>query len=85
MATAKEINEAFLTIKSKNNLSVEKATKRNLDKISTDDISEIHSNIMNVFAITKNEECKYFDVNKFQKLIEKLREEKEEEETTNFN
>ena len=76
MATAKQINEAFLTAKNKNNIEVEKATKRNIDRIDDNDVDEIHTNLMKVFNVKSSNDSKYFDVEKFKRLIIKARAEK---------
>ena len=78
MATAKQINEAFLTTKNKNNIEVEKATKKNIDRIDDSDVDEIHTNLMKVFNIKSSNDSKYFNVEKFKKLINKARAEKQE-------
>ena len=78
MATAKQINEAFLTAKNKNNIEVEKATKKNIDRIDDSDVDEIHTNLMKVFNIKSSNDSKYFNVEKFKKLINKARAEKQE-------
>ena len=78
MATAKQINEAFLTTKNKNNIEVEKATKKNIDRIDDSDVDEIHTNLMKVFNIKSSNDSKYFNVEKFKKLINKARNEKQE-------
>ena len=78
MATAKQINEAFLTTKNKNNIEVEKATKKNIDRIDDSDVDEIHTNLMKVFNIKSDSDSKYFNVEKFKKLINKARAEKQE-------
>jgi len=76
MATAKQINEAFLTAKTKNDSEVEKATKRNIDRIDDSDVDEIHTNLMKVFNIKSDRDSKYFNIEKFKKLINKSRAEK---------
>ena len=69
MATAKQINEAFLTAKTKNDSEIEKATKRNIDRIDDNDIDEIHTNLMKVFNVKSSNDSKYFKVEKFKKFI----------------
>ena len=69
MATAKQINEAFLTAKTKNDSEIEKATKKNIDRIDDSDIDEIHTNLMKVFNIKSSNDSKYFNVEKFKRLI----------------
>ena len=76
MASAKAINEAFLTNKTKNDLEVEKATKRNIDRIDDNDVSEIHTNLMKVFNIKTDSDSKYFSIENFKKFIYKCREDK---------
>ena len=78
MATAKQINEAFLTAKTKNDSEIEKATKRNIDRIDDSDVDEIHTNLMKVFNIKSDSDSKYFNIEKFKKLINKARAEKQE-------
>ena len=73
---ASVINNAFLTAKNKNDVEIEKATSRNLSRISDDDVSEIHANLINIFGIKNNDESKYFDVDEFNYLITDLREKK---------
>jgi len=69
MATAKQINEAFLTAKTKNDSEIEKATKRNIDRIDDNDIDEIHTNLMKVFNVKSSNDSKYFKVEKFKRFI----------------
>ena len=78
MATAKQINEAFLTAKTKNDSEIEKATKRNLDRIDDSDVDEIHKNLMKVFNIKSVLDSKYSNVDRFRRFVEKARKEKEE-------
>jgi len=78
MATAKQVNEAFLTTKTKNDSEIEKATNRNIERIDDSDVDEIHANLMKVFNIKSDRDSKYFNVEKFKKLINKSRAEKQE-------
>lgn len=76
MAKVQDINNAFLTTKSKNDVEVEKATKRNVNRIDDNDVVEIHNNLMKVLNIKSNNESKYFDINSFKDLIKEIRENK---------
>jgi len=76
MAKVQDINNAFLTTKSKNDVEVEKATKRNINRIDDNDVVEIHNNLMKVLNIKSNNESKYFDINSFKSLIKEIRENK---------
>lgn len=76
MAKVQDINNAFLTTKSKNDIEVEKATKRNVNRIDDNDVVEIHNNLMKVLNIKSNNESKYFDINSFKDLIKEIRENK---------
>jgi hypothetical protein len=76
MAKVQDINNAFLTTKSKNDVEVEKATKRNINRIDDNDVFEIHNNLMKVLNIKSNNESKYFDINSFKDLIKEIRENK---------
>lgn len=76
MAKVQDINNAFLTTKSKNDVEVEKATKRNVNRIDDNDVLEIHNNLMKVLNIKSNNESKYFDINSFKDLIKEIRENK---------
>jgi len=78
MATAKQINEAFLTTKSKNDIEIEKATYRNISRIDDSDVTEIHDNLMKIFNIKSMNDSKYFTIEKFKNLIEKSRNKKRE-------
>lgn len=76
MAKVQDINNAFLTTKSKNDVEVEKATKRNINRIDDNDVVEIHNNLMKVLNIKSNNESKYFDINSFKDFIKEIRENK---------
>ena len=76
MAKVQDINNAFLTTKSKNDVEVEKATKRNVNRIDDNDVFEIHNNLMKVLNIKSSNDSKYFDINSFKDLIKEIRENK---------
>jgi len=76
MAKIQDINNAFLTTKTKNDLEIEKATKRNVSRISEDDTNEIHTNLMKVFNIKSYSESKYFNIENWKKYIAIVKEEK---------
>jgi len=76
MAKIQDINNAFLTEKTKNDLEIEKATKRNVGRISEDDTVEIHTNLMKVFNIKSNSDSKYFSIDRWKKYIAIVKEEK---------
>ena len=42
MASAKQINEAFFTAKTKTDSEIEAATRKNIDRITNSDSKEIH-------------------------------------------
>ena len=73
MASTKTINDAFLTSKTKNDIEIERASYKNIDRISDKDVAEIHKNLMKVFNIESNEDCKYYNVEKFTTLVTELR------------
>ena len=77
MATTKAINEAFLTTAIKNDIEIEKATKRNISRITRTNREEIHSNLMKVFNIKSIDDSKYFLFEEFKSLIKSVREKKE--------
>ena len=45
------LNDAFLTTKVKNDTEIERATTKNINRISQTDIQEIHQNLMRVLNI----------------------------------
>jgi len=76
MAKAKQLNDAFLTAKSKTDIEIEKATYRNIARFEDSEIAEIHANLMKVFDIKSTKESKYFDIKSFRTLVSDSREKK---------
>ncbi len=70
------LNDAFLTTKVKNDTEIEKATTRNINRITNTDIQEIHQNLMRVLNIKSESESKYFTFESFKNLVLKLKQEK---------
>ena len=70
------LNDAFLTTKVKNDTEIEKATTRNINRITNTDIQEIHQNLMRVLNIKDESESKYFTFESFKNLVLKLKQEK---------
>jgi hypothetical protein len=70
------LNDAFLTTKVKNDTEIEKATTRNITRITQTDINEIHQNLMRVLNIKSESESKYFSVENFKNLVLRLKQEK---------
>ena len=77
MASTKQINDAFLTRSIKNDIEIEKATRRNLDRIDDKNKKEIHQNLMRVLSIKSEDDSKYYDFSKFKELIKKFEAEQE--------
>lgn len=70
------LNDAFLTTKVKNDTEIERATNKNVNRISNTDIQEIHQNLMRVLNIKSESESKYFSFENFKSLVIKLKQEK---------
>lgn len=70
------LNDAFLTTKVKNDTEIEKATTRNINRITNTDIQEIHQNLMRVLNIKSESESKYFTFENFKALVVSIRQEK---------
>ena len=70
------LNDAFLTTKVKNDTEIERATTKNINRISQTDIQEIHQNLMRVLNIKSESESKYFTFENFKALVVKLKQEK---------
>ena len=70
------LNDAFLTTKVKNDTEIERATTKNVSRISQSDIQEIHQNLMRVLNIKSESESKYFTFENFKSLVIKLKQEK---------
>ena len=70
------LNDAFLTTKVKNDTEIERATTRNINRITNTDIQEIHQNLMRVLNIKSESESKYFTFESFKNLVLKLKQEK---------
>ena len=70
------LNDAFLTTKVKNDTEIERATTKNINRISQTDIQEIHQNLMRVLNIKSESESKYFTFENFKSLVIKLKQEK---------
>ena len=79
------LNDAFLTTKVKNDTEIEKATTKNVSRISQSDIQEIHQNLMRVLNIKSESESKYFTFENFKSLVLTIRQEKKlNEEYKNY-
>ena len=79
------LNDAFLTTKVKNDTEIERATNKNINRISNTDIQEIHQNLMRVLNIKSENESKYFLFDNFKNLVVKLKQEKKvNEEYKNY-
>jgi len=70
------LNEAFLTTRSKNDFEIEKATVRNINRITSSDILEIHNNLLRVLNIQSENDSKYFSIENFKNFIQKTKQEK---------
>ena len=70
------LNDAFLTTKVKNDTEIERATTKNINRISQTDIQEIHQNLMRVLNIKSESESKYFTFENFKALVVKLKHDK---------
>ena len=70
------LNDAFLTTKVKNDTEIERATTKNVSRISQSDIQEIHQNLMRVLNIKSENESKYFSFENFKNLVVSIRQEK---------
>ncbi len=70
------LNDAFLTTKVKNDTEIERATNKNVSRISQSDIQEIHQNLMRVLNIKSETESKYFLIENFKSLVVSIRQEK---------
>lgn len=79
------LNDAFLTTKVKNDTEIERATSRNINRISNTDIQEIHQNLVRVLNIKSENDSKYFSFENFKNLVVKLKQEKKlNEEYKNY-
>ena len=79
------LNDAFLTTKVKNDTEIERATTKNVSRISQSDIQEIHQNLMRVLNIKSESESKYFTFENFKSLVLTIRQEKKlNEEYKNY-
>ncbi len=74
------LNDAFLTTKVKNDTEIERATNKNVLRISASDIQEIHQNLMRVLNVKSESDSKYFLLENFKNLVGKLKQEKKENE-----
>lgn len=70
------LNDAFLTTKVKNDTEIEKATTRNINRISNSDVQEIHQNLIRVLNIKSESESKYFGFENFKNLVLRLKQDK---------
>lgn len=70
------LNDAFLTNKIKNDTEIERATRRNINRITNTDIQEIHQNLIRVLNIKSDSESKYFLFDNFKNLVVILKQEK---------
>ena len=66
------LNDAFLTTKVKNDTEIERATNKNVNRISNTDIQEIHQNLMRVLNIKSESESKYFAFENFKSSFSHL-------------
>jgi len=79
------LNDAFLTTKVKNDTEIERATNKNVSRISQSDIQEIHQNLMRVLNIKSESDSKYFSFENFKNLVVSIRQEKKvNEEYKNY-
>lgn len=79
------LNDAFLTTKVKNDTEIERATTKNVSRISQSDIQEIHQNLMRVLNIKSETESKYFLIDNFKNFVAKSKQEKKlNEEYKNY-
>ena len=79
------LNDAFLTTKVKNDTEIERATTKNINRISQTDIQEIHQNLMRVLNIKSETESKYFLIDNFKNFVAKSKQEKKlNEEYKNY-
>ncbi len=79
------LNDAFLTTKVKNDTEIERATNKNVNRISNTDIQEIHQNLMRVLNIKSETESKYFLIDNFKNFVAKSKQEKKlNEEYKNY-
>ena len=62
MAKVQDINNAFLTVRSKNDIEIEKATRKNINRIEDSDVIEIHQNLLKVLNVKSKSESQYFDL-----------------------
>ena len=74
------LNDAFLTTKVKNDTEIERATNKNVSRISASDIQEIHQNLIRVLNVKSESDSKYFLLENFKNLVGKLKQEKKENE-----
>ena len=74
------LNDAFLTTKVKNDTEIERATNKNVLRISASDIQEIHQNLMRVLNVKSESDSKYFLLENNKNLVGKLKQEKKENE-----
>ena len=70
------LSDAFLTTKVKNDTEIERATAKNVNRISNTDLQEIHQNLMRVLNIKSDSESKYFLFDDFKNLVVKIKQEK---------
>lgn len=80
MAKVQDINNAFLTVRSKNDIEIEKATRKNINRIEDSDVIEIHQNLLKVLNVKSKSESQYFDLIIFNGLISRIRKEIKEKE-----
>ena len=74
-----------MTTKVKNDTEIERATTKNVSRISQSDIQEIHQNLMRVLNIKSENESKYFSFENFKSLVLTIRQEKKiNEEYKNY-
>ena len=72
----RNLNDALLTTKVKNDTEIERATNKNVNRISNTDIQEIHQNLMSVLNIKSETESKYFLIDNFKNFVAKSKQEK---------
>ncbi|QKJ26172.1 hypothetical protein ACBT_0188 [Aliarcobacter cibarius] len=72
----KNLNNAFITTRIKNDDEIKKATSKNINRINEYDIEEIHKNLIKTLNIKNESETNYFLLEKFKELINEIKNEK---------
>lgn len=76
MAKKKNLKEAFITDDVRNDISVENAVRQNVERIKDNKAVEIHSRLMVMLDVKSVDDCKYFSIDEFKRLITKTRADK---------